>query len=80
MQVSAPDFSPSPRLLAPLRVKRVEKAEGGGFNVVGTWKDAKRKRLRGLRKPLGEKAGEEGTELVSESVTALAVATEYSSQ
>eukprot|EP00966_Prymnesium_polylepis_P176537 4086827-Prymnesium_polylepis.2 len=36
-EVTAPGFSPSPKLLAPLRVKRVEKAEAGGFNVVAEW-------------------------------------------
>ena len=33
-QVTAAGFSPRPRLLAPLRVQRVERAEGGGFTVV----------------------------------------------
>ena len=31
---AAAGFSPRPKLMAPLRVKRVEGAEGGGFNVV----------------------------------------------
>ena len=37
-QVTAAGFSPRPKLLAPLRVRRVEKAPGGGFNVIATWK------------------------------------------
>ena len=31
---------PSPKLLAPLTVRRVEKAQGGGFNVIAEWKAA----------------------------------------
>ena len=37
--VTAADFSPRPKLLAPLRVQRVEKAEDGGYNVIATWVD-----------------------------------------
>ena len=36
--VTAADFSPRPKLLAPLRVQRVEKAEDGGYNVIATWR------------------------------------------
>ena len=49
-EVTAPTFSPSPKLLAPLRVDRVEKAEGGGYNVVATWQAAENMKLFGLRK------------------------------
>ncbi len=35
----APTFSPQPKLHAPLRVTRVEKAPGGGFNVIAEWKE-----------------------------------------
>ena len=37
--VTAPGFSPRPRLLAPLRVTRVEEAEGGGFDVFAEKRD-----------------------------------------
>jgi len=38
-EVTAPGFhGPSPELLAPLRVLRVEEASEGGFNVVSAWK------------------------------------------
>jgi len=70
-EVTAEGFSPRPRLLAPLRVLRVERAQGGGFNVIAAWKAAERLQLRGRRKPLashaevgGESAGAEGSELV----------------
>jgi len=39
-EVTAEGFSPSPKLLAPLRVQRVERAPEGGFNVVAAWKAA----------------------------------------
>ena len=38
-EVTAPTFSPRPRLLAPLTVKRVEAAEGGGFDVFAEKRD-----------------------------------------
>ena len=64
-------FSPQPRLLAPLRVVRVEKAAEGGFNVVATWKAAEAVQLTKLRKPIVDgaaaantPAGAEGSELV----------------
>ena len=41
-EVTAADFSPRPKLLAPLRVLRVEKAAAGGFNVIAKWKAAER--------------------------------------
>jgi putative flavoprotein involved in K+ transport len=41
-QVTAAGFSPRPKLLAPLRVQRVEQAEGGGYNVIAQWKAAER--------------------------------------
>ena len=50
--VTAAGFSPRPKLLAPLRVKRVEKADEGGFNVVAEWKASEPIRLSGRRKPL----------------------------
>ena len=38
-EVMAPGFpGPTPELLAPLRVLRVEEASGGGYNVVAAWK------------------------------------------
>ena len=76
-EVTAAGFSPRPKLLAPLRVLRVEKAAAGGFNVVATWKAAEeRPPAPPLRKPLAEHAegggakdagapaGAEGSELV----------------
>ena len=72
-EVSAPGFSPRPKLLAPLRVLRVEKAASGtgGFDIVAEWKAAERKLPHGpLRKPLAGAAddaslgGAEGSELV----------------
>ena len=60
-EVTAPTFSPKPRLLAPLKVQRVERAEGGGFNVVAVWKAAEALQLTSLRKPMGGTA-EEGPE------------------
>ena len=67
-EVSAAGFSPRPKLLAPLRVLRVEKAAKGGFNVVATWKAVEEPPPTGpLRKPLAADADEasaEGSELV----------------
>ena len=76
-EVTAAGFSPRPKLLAPLRVLRVEKAPAGGFNVVAAWKAAESLPQPGpLRKPLAEHsegggikdlsatAGVEGSELV----------------
>jgi putative flavoprotein involved in K+ transport len=51
-QVTAADFSPRPRLLAPLRVERVERAEGGGYNVIAQWKAAQTHELTQLRPPV----------------------------
>ena len=56
-------FSPAPKLLAPLRVLRVESAADGGFNVVAEWKAAeptppshsRRKHFEGFRAPAGSK-------------------------
>ena len=69
--VTAAGFSPRPRLLAPLRVLRVEKAAEGGFNVVASWKAAESVQLTKLRKPVvdgaadaGAPAAAEGSELV----------------
>ncbi|EOD10700.1 hypothetical protein EMIHUDRAFT_215493 [Emiliania huxleyi CCMP1516] len=66
--VTAPGFSPRPKLLAPLRVLRVERAAGGGFDVVASWKAAESMPPPGpLRKPLGADAtdrGAEGSEVV----------------
>ena len=69
--VTAEGFSPKPRLLAPLRVVRVEKAAGGGFDVVATWKAAESLPPKGpMRKPVvanagaDDPAGAEGSELV----------------
>ena len=69
-EVMSPGFpGPTPELLAPLRVLRVEEAsEGGGFNVVAAWKKQD-KPLRpegSLRTPFEGAAppGAEGSELV----------------
>ena len=72
-EVTTLGFSPSPRLLAPLRVLRVEKAAKGGFDVIGVWKAAENLPRAGpLRKTLGNddwsdsdwKEYMEGTQLV----------------
>ena len=72
-EVTAAGFSPSPRLLTPLTVQRVERAAEGGYNVVASWKAAERLQLMGRRRPLashggtadmGTPAGAEGEELV----------------
>mgnify|MGYP004223090147 CR=1 FL=1 len=74
-EVTAASFSPRPKLLAPLRVLRVEKAAAGGFNVVAAWKAAEHLPPPGpLRKPLADHSegtkdtsatpGAEGSELV----------------
>ena len=67
-EVTAPGFSPRPKLLAPLRVLRVERAAAGGFNVVATWKATEKLPPPGpLRKALVDTstpAGAEGSELV----------------
>ena len=66
-EVTAPGFAPRPKLLAPLRVVRVEKAAGGGFDVVATWKGAESLPPSGpLRRPFGASspAGAAGSELV----------------
>ena len=39
-EVTAPSFSPRPKLLAPLRVTKVEEVESGGYNVIAEWKAA----------------------------------------
>lgn len=39
-QVTAEGFSPRPKLLAPLRVLRVERAPSGGYDVIAEWKKA----------------------------------------
>ena len=69
-QVTAAGFAPRPKLLAPLRVQRVERAQKGGYNVVATWKAAEPAEFRHLRKPLAliddaaDSPAEEGGELV----------------
>jgi len=68
-QVTAAGFSPQPALLAPLRVQRVERAAGGGYNVVAAWKAAESLETAAwqLRKPLAESSappGAEGSEMV----------------
>uniref|UniRef100_A0A7S0LH77 Uncharacterized protein n=1 Tax=Coccolithus braarudii TaxID=221442 RepID=A0A7S0LH77_9EUKA len=50
--VTAAGFSPRPKLLAPLRVLRVEAAAEGGFNVVAAWKATEDLQLHQLRKPI----------------------------
>ena len=71
--VTAEGFSPQPRLLAPLKVVRVERAAGGGFDVFATWKAAEALPPTGkMRKPVpgtagaggGAPAGAEGSELI----------------
>ena len=67
-EVTAAGFSPSPKLMAPLRVKRVERAAKGGFNVIAEWKAAEppppawsqRQPFAGTCAP----AGAEGSEVV----------------
>ena len=70
-EVTDARFSPRPKLLAPLRVLRVEQAAEGGFNVVAAWKAAEKLAPLGpLRKPFaglaveGGATGSEGGELV----------------
>lgn len=63
-EVTAAGFSPRPKLLSPLRVRRVEKAATGGFNVIANWKAAERLPPPGrlqLRRPLEAKADAGGT-------------------
>lgn len=69
-EVTAAGFSTRPKLLAPLRVVKVEKAESGGFNVTAVWK-APEDLPQGspMRKPMtshgsSTPAGTEGSELV----------------
>jgi putative flavoprotein involved in K+ transport len=69
--VTAAGFSPRPKLLAPLRVRRVEKAAKGGFNVIAEWKAAESmlRPSKSLRTPFAAHAeedagGAEGSELV----------------
>ena len=72
-EVCAAGFAPRPKLLAPLRVLRVERAAAGGFNVTAAWKADEAPLPTGpLRTPLGVAAGTdlggaaraEGSELV----------------
>eukprot|EP00966_Prymnesium_polylepis_P201946 4678784-Prymnesium_polylepis.1 len=66
-EVTAADFSPRPKLMAPLRVLRVEKAAEGGFNVVATWQAAESLKQTQLRTPISGAEGApgaEGSELV----------------
>ena len=51
-EVTAPGFSPRPKLLAPLRVLRVEKVAEGGFNVIAAWQAAEQLKQTQLRKPV----------------------------
>eukprot|EP00554_Chaetoceros_debilis_P000940 CAMPEP_0194080948 /NCGR_PEP_ID=MMETSP0149-20130528/6857_1 /TAXON_ID=122233 /ORGANISM="Chaetoceros debilis, Strain MM31A-1" /LENGTH=565 /DNA_ID=CAMNT_0038762777 /DNA_START=387 /DNA_END=2084 /DNA_ORIENTATION=- len=37
-EVLSPGFTPQPKMLAPLRVIAVDKAEGGGYNIAAKWK------------------------------------------
>ena len=70
MRTRSPTAVPRPKLLAPLRVLRVEKAAEGGFNVVAAWKGADSlPQLGPHRKPVSADdpstpAGAEGDELV----------------
>eukprot|EP00966_Prymnesium_polylepis_P316143 7304679-Prymnesium_polylepis.1 len=77
-EVTAAGFSPGPRLMAPLRVVKVEKAAKGGFDVTAVWKAAENRcgsgwRTTPLRKRLADNPEEdesywseymEGTQLV----------------
>ena len=65
--------STPPKLMAPLRVLRVETAAEGGFNVVAAWQAAEELKQSKLRKPVVgaevdgcgcKEAGAEGSELV----------------
>jgi len=66
--VTAGGFSPAPKLMAPLRVKRVESAAEGGFNVIAEWKAAEAPPPEwSLRKPFegaSTPPGAEGSEVV----------------
>ena len=76
-EVTAAGFSPRPKLLAPLRVLRVEKAAAGGFNVIAKWKAAERLPPPGrlqLRTPLATKAARGGTADTSTPAQRLAAA------
>ena len=72
-EVTAKDFHTRPKLMAPLVVERVEKAEEGGFNVIAKWKAAEKHQIGGQRKYFkghsedagtSAPAGAEGSELV----------------
>ena len=72
-EVTAAGFSPRPKLLAPLRVLRVEKAAAGGFNVIAKWKAAERLPPPGrlqLRKPLATKRGTADTSTPAQRLAA----------
>ena len=66
-EVTTGGFSPKPKLMAPLRVRRVEEAKGGGYNVVAEWKAPEKEKVlvTGLKRvtPPSE-TGDEGNELV----------------
>ena len=47
-EVLSPRFSPNPKLMAPLRVIAVDKAENGGFNVAARWKGVDPEDMRTL--------------------------------
>ena len=73
-EVTAPGFATPPKLMAPLRVLRVEKAPAGGFNVIAAWKAAEKLQPVGpLRQQFSQlgavcqqstPGGAEGSELV----------------
>ncbi|CAN0074243.1 unnamed protein product [Discosporangium mesarthrocarpum] len=64
-EVTAPDFSPQPQMLAPIRVVSVEKAEGGGYNVTAEWQEVEEVEDAPLREPIKvstyHEPGEPGT-------------------
>ena len=67
--VTAASFSPSPKLMAPLRVHKVEKAPEGGFNVIaktnGDWNAAENQMPPGsLRNTFAWRGGSEDDAVV----------------
>ena len=70
-QVTAAGFSPRPKLLAPLRVKRVERAQAGGYNVIATWKAAEHVERPTLRQPLGGNAEAGGAKSTADTTAGI---------
>ena len=64
-EVLSPGFTPQPKMLTPLRVVAVDKADGGGYNIAAKWKkvDAQSLNTAGLGFQIDE-PGEEDSILV----------------